>query len=431
MKRLLVPFSEVDAWFRRRERRATAADGKIVAQVRRMVADVARRGDAALFDLTERFDGYTLDERSVAVSPEEWEEALRQVPAETFSVLKLAARRIAAFHRRQRPAKLQWAWTDRTGVCMGQRLLPLRRVGVYAPGGQACYPSTVLMAAIPARLAGVAEIILVTPTRGGVLPPLMAAAARLGGVHRIFRIGGAQAIAALAYGTASVPAVDKIVGPGNAYVAAAKQLVFGRVGIDMIAGPSEIVIIADATARAPWIAADMLAQAEHDALARAILLTPEAALAYGVIEELGRQLRTLPKQAVARRALRNQGAVIVTENLDQAVSLANRIAPEHLELLVRDPRALLARVRSAGAIFLGPTTPEVLADYVAGVNHILPTGGTARFSSPLGVYDFFQRTNVLSVPPEAFARLGPPTELFARCEGLEGHARSAAIRKKT
>ena len=361
------------------------------------------------------------------VSAAEWDEAAARARDEDRAVLELACRRIRAFHARQIVAG--WRGTDEDGVEMGQLVLPLERIGIYAPGGLAAYPSTVLMAAVPAGIAGVREILLATPVKGGVLNPLIALAASLSGVTRIFKIGGAQAIAAMAYGTESVPRVDKIVGPGNAYVATAKRMVYGRVDIDMIAGPSEVLIIADASADPVFVAADLLAQAEHDEMAAAILLTPDESLARRVAAEVDAQLARLPKQDVARRSLEAYGAIVLTRDLDEATAVANRFAPEHLELMVEDPQALLAGIRHAGAVFLGAFTPEALGDYLAGPNHILPTGGTARFSSPLGVYDFVKRTSVLSFSAEAFARYGAQAEHFARIEGLDGHARSLACRR--
>jgi histidinol dehydrogenase len=413
--------------FQRIAGRGRLFDAEIRRTVEEIVDAVARRGDAALFDYARQFDDTGLDAASVEASAAEWDEAAASVRDEDRAVLELACRRIRAFHARQIVAG--WRGTDEEGVEMGQLVLPLERIGIYAPGGLAAYPSTVLMAAVPAGIAGVREILLVTPVKGGVLNPLIALAARLGGVTRIFKIGGAQAIAALAYGTESVPRVDKIVGPGNAYVAEAKRMVYGRVDIDMIAGPSEVLIIADASADAAFIAADLLAQAEHDEMAAAILLTPDEKLARRVAAEVDAQLADLPKQAVARRSLQAYGALVLTRDLDEAAALANRFAPEHLELMLENPRALLAGVRHAGAVFLGGFTPEALGDYLAGPNHILPTGGTARFSSPLGVYDFIKRTSVLSFSPAAFERYAAQAEHFARMEGLEGHARSLACRR--
>jgi histidinol dehydrogenase len=304
----------------------------------------------------------------------------------------------------------------------------LQRAGIYAPGGKAFYPSTLLMAAIPARIAGVKEIILVTPAKDGLLNPLIAAAAEVAQVDRIFKIGGAQAIAALAYGTQTIPRVDKIVGPGNAYVAAAKKLVFGQVAIDMIAGPSEVVIIADQTANPAFAAADMLAQAEHDEMAAAVLFTPYPDLADDVAGEIQKQLQTLPKKGIIEKSLSQYGAIIITSDIDQAVELANLFAPEHLELMVENSKSLLRHVRNAGSVFLGSYTPEALGDYIAGTNHILPTEGTARFSSPLGVYDFYKRMSVLSFSQTAFEKLSLPTQHFAQMEGLDAHANSVRVR---
>lgn len=414
--------------FQRISGRGRVFDDRIWQTVKDIVDDVARRGDAALFAYAKQFDRTDIDAASVEVSASEWEDAKR-ISRKDMAVLELACRRIEAYHQRQTIPS--WSYTDEDGAELGQRISPLEKVGIYAPGGLAAYPSTVLMAAIPARIAGVREILLVTPVKGDVLNPLIAAAARLSGVTRIFKIGGAHAIAALAYGTESVPRVDKIVGPGNAYVATAKRMVYGVVDIDMIAGPSEVLIIADGTADASFIAADLLAQAEHDEMASAILVTPDEKLARRVAAEVDAQLAWLPKQAVASRSLESYGAVILTRDLDEAVALANRFAPEHLELIVAKPQALLAGVRHAGAVFLGGFTPEALGDYLAGPNHILPTGGTARFSSPLGVYDFLKRTSILSFSAAAFNRHRAHAEHFARMEGLDGHARSLAVRRKT
>jgi histidinol dehydrogenase len=341
-------------------------------------------------------------------------------------MLKLAAARIERFHRHQ----IQNDWMDDSeeGIRLGQRLLPLERIGIYVPGGLAAYPSTVLMAAIPARIAGVEEILVVSPLRSGEVHPLVAAAAQISGVTRIFKIGGAQAIAALAYGTESVPRVDKIVGPGNAYVAAAKKQVFGQVDIDMIAGPSEIVVIADGTTPPAFVAADLLAQAEHDEMASAILLTPHTSFARTVAEEVLRQMESLKRRDIAGRSWERFGAVIVTEDLDEAVALANRFAPEHLELAVADPQGLLPAIRHAGAVFLGAYTPETLGDYLAGPNHILPTSGTARFSSALGIYDFTKRISVLSFSSSAFRSYAPHARRFADLEGLEGHGKAIRVR---
>ncbi|MHB8771441.1 MAG: histidinol dehydrogenase [Syntrophales bacterium] len=418
--------AEFEQFFRRIRERGRAFDPELWAAVGRIVDDVARRGDAALFEYTARWDGHPVTAATVEASPEERRTAAARVAPEDLAVLSLAAGRIERFHLRQRQEG--WMVSDEAGVELGQRVLPLARVGIYAPGGLASYPSTVLMTAIPARVAGVDEIILVSPSRDGNLSPLIAAAAELGGVARIFKVGGAQAIAALAYGTASIPAVDKIVGPGNAYVATAKRMVFGRVAIDMIAGPSEVLVIADGTGDAAFAAADLLAQAEHDELASALLVTPDEAFARSAAAAVERQLEGFSRREIASRSLEAYGAVIVTRNLAEAAALANRFAPEHLELMVKNPHELLAGIRNAGAVFLGMHTPEALGDYMAGPNHVLPTGGTARFASPLGVYDFIKRTSILSFSREALARYGPQTGRFARLEGLEGHGRSVLAR---
>ncbi|OHE31346.1 MAG: histidinol dehydrogenase, partial [Syntrophus sp. RIFOXYC2_FULL_54_9] len=382
--------------------------------------------DEALFEYTARWDGYAVAAATAEVSAGEWKEAARQVSPEELEIIRLAADRIERFHEHQRQES--WFMSDEEGVELGQLVMPLERVGIYAPGGRACYPSTVLMTAIPARIAGVAEIILTTPCRDGMLPPLIAATAELAGVTRIFKVGGAQAIAALAFGTESIPRVDKIVGPGNRYVAAAKKMVFGQVAIDMIAGPSEVLVIADKTGNAAYVAADMLAQAEHDEMAGAVLMTPDEAFAKEVAAEVERQLAHLERKEIAARSLQNYGAAIITGDLDEAINLANRFAPEHLELMVENPRAYLSRLRNAGAVFLGASTPEALGDYMAGPNHVLPTGGTARFASPLGVYDFFKRTSVLSFSQSALLRYGEPTARFADLEGLYGHGQSVRLR---
>lgn len=401
---------------------------ELLSSVARIVSDVAARGDKALFKYTAKFDGYKLSGATVEVTPAEKKKALAQVKTEDLKVIKLAAKRIEDYHRHQ--VAKSFMIKKESGVEMGQRILPLQRVGIYAPGGKASYPSTILMAAIPARIAGVEEIILVTPARGGLLNPLIAAAAEVSGVKRIFKIGGAQAIAALAYGTKTVPQVDKIVGPGNAYVAAAKKLVFGQVDIDMIAGPSEIIVIADKTANASFAAADMLAQVEHDEMAAAVLLTNSEDLAREVSLEIYRQMRILSRKVTAEKSLTKYGAIIITQSIEDAVDTANSFAPEHLELMVKNPKKILDRVRNAGSVFLGSFTPEALGDYLAGTNHILPTGGTARFSSPLGVYDFYRRMSVLSFSRESFNKMSVPTAHFAQMEGLDAHAKSVLIRSK-
>ncbi|MBU2054905.1 MAG: histidinol dehydrogenase [Proteobacteria bacterium] len=426
MKIIRTDDGEFESFFRQIRERGRVFDPELWASVGRIVDDVALRGDEALFEYTAKWDGHVVSASSVEASPEERKDAVARIDPEDLEVLRLAAGRIMRFHERQR--REGWSVADEEGVELGQMITPLSRVGIYAPGGQACYPSTVLMTAIPARIAGVGEIIMASPSRDGRLHPLIAAAAELGGVQRIFKIGGAQAIAALAFGTASIPQVDKIVGPGNAYVAAAKKMVFGRVAIDMIAGPSEVLVIADATAEASFAAADLLAQAEHDETASSLLMTPDEAFARAVAAEVERQLAELARKGIASRSLAAFGAAVVTRDLAEAVALANRFAPEHLELMVNNPRELLKEIRNAGAVFLGSYTPEALGDYTAGPNHVLPTGGTARFSSPLGVYDFVKRTSVLYFSREALARYGEQTARFARMEGLGGHGNSIRIR---
>jgi len=409
-------------------RRGGVHSSDLLSSVSKIVNDVAARGDKALFKYTSKFDGYNLTAATVEVTAAERKKALMQVKLKDLKVIKLAARRIENYHRHQ--IAQSFMIKKEAGVEMGQRILPLRRVGIYAPGGKASYPSTILMAAIPARIAGVEEIILVSPSKDGKLNPLIAAAAEISGVKRIFKIGGAQAIAALAYGTNTVPQVDKIVGPGNAYVAAAKKLVFGQVDIDMIAGPSEVIVIADKTANASFAAADMLAQVEHDEMAAAVLLTNSENLAREVSLEIYKQLRTLLRKATAEKSLAKYGAIIITQSMEEAVDIANSFAPEHLELMVKEPKKVLDKVKNAGSVFLGSFTPEALGDYLAGTNHILPTGGTARFSSPLGVYDFYKRMSVLSFSQKAFKKLSSQTAHFARMEGLDAHAESVIARSK-
>ncbi|MEO6028578.1 MAG: histidinol dehydrogenase [Candidatus Binatia bacterium] len=402
------------------EARGEQASGKVERAVRAIVDGVRRRGDAALFAYTKRFDGVALTARTVEVPAAEMAAALEAIPAPVRSALRLAASRIAAFHKRQR--QKSWSFRDATGAKLGQQVRALDRVGVYVPGGTAAYPSSILMNVVPAKVAGVGEVIGVTPP--GHADPAVLAAAHIAGIDRLFRVGGAQAVAALAYGTRTIPRVDKICGPGNIWVATAKRLVFGAVDIDMIAGPSEVLIVADARARADWIAADLLSQAEHDPLAAAILVTPSAALAERVARALEVQLGELSRQSIARRALARYGTAFVTPTLADAMELANRLAPEHLELAVRNPERWLPSIRHAGAIFLGDHAPEPFGDYLAGPNHVLPTGGSARFSSPLGVYDFVKRSSIIGAGPRTLAKLGPAVARLARVEGLDAHARA-------
>ena len=404
-----------------------AQDEGVDATVARIIADVRTRGDVAVMELTAKLDGvHATAMTNLEITEVEMRRAFESLPDVERTALRTAAARIRAYHERQVLAS--WSYRDADGSEFGQQVTPLDSVGVYVPGGKAAYPSSVLMNVIPAHVAGVAEIVMVVPTPGGARNPLVLASAHLAGVSRAFTIGGAQAIAALAYGTASVPAVDKICGPGNAYVAAAKRRVFGTVGIDMVAGASEVLVIADGTANADWVAMDLFAQAEHDELAQAILVTPDAAMLEAVARSMERQLAGMPRQAIIAAALARRGALILVEDLDAACALANRIAPEHLELAVADPAALLPKIRHAGAIFMGHRSSEALGDYCAGPNHVLPTGRTARFSSPLGVYDFQKRSSVLNLSAEAARTLGPIAATLARGEGLDAHAQSALYR---
>jgi histidinol dehydrogenase len=405
-------------------KREAAAD--IESATRAIVDDVARRGDLALIEATRKFDRLDLDPGRLRVTPAEIDAAVKACDAKTVEALQFARDRIESFHRRQLPKDERF--TDALGVELGWRWSSIESVGLYVPGGTAAYPSSVLMNAVPARVAGVARVVMVVPSPDGKLNPLVLAAAHLGGVSEIYRVGGAQAVAALAYGTATIAPVAKIVGPGNAYVAAAKRLVFGKVGIDMIAGPSEVLVIADDSGNADWIAADLLAQAEHDVNAQSILITDSARLADEVERALQSQLSTLPRADIARASWNEFGAVILVERLDQAVALANAIAAEHLEIMTADPDALAAKIRNAGAIFLGPHTPEAIGDYVGGSNHVLPTARSARFSSGLGVLDFMKRTSILKCGPDQLRALGPAAMTLGQAEGLDAHARSVGLR---
>ncbi len=391
-----------------------------------ILAEVRARGDAAVIDYTRRFDRIELMPGAMRFGDDDIEAARAACEAGTLAALETAAARIRSFHERQKPADI--AYTDEAGVALGQRWTPVGAVGLYVPGGTAAYPSSVLMNALPAAVAGVERRVMVVPTPDGVVNPLVLAAAHLAGVTEIYRIGGAQAVAALAYGTETIAPVDKIVGPGNAYVAAAKRQVFGTVGIDMIAGPSEILVVADADNDPDWIAIDLLSQAEHDESAQSILITDDAAFADAVERAVEARLGTLPRAAIAASSWREFGAVIVVDSLADAVPLVDRIAPEHLELAVADPEALAARVRNAGAIFLGRYTPEAIGDYVAGPNHVLPTARSARFSSGLGVLDFMKRTTTVACDADSLARIGPAAVALAGAEGLGAHAASVSVR---
>lgn len=390
-----------------------------------IIANVRARGDAALLEYSEKFDRVTLS--SLEVTEAETEEAISLVEPEFFRILTEAAENIRAFHEKQ--VRNSFIINEKNGVVMGQKILPIERVGLYVPGGTAAYPSTVLMDAIPAKLAGCSEIVMVTPPgQQGRVNPAILAAAKVAGIDRIFKIGGAQAIAALAYGTESVPAVDKIVGPGNAFVAEAKRQVFGKVAIDMIAGPSEILIVADGSCEPAVVAADMLSQAEHDKLASAVLVTDSGALAAAVSEELENQIKTLPRYEIARESIDRNGKIIIAETIAEAIGIANEIAPEHLELCVDNPFDYLDMVRNAGSIFMGKNCPEALGDYLAGPNHTLPTSGTARFSSPLSVDDFVKKSQYTYFTREALAAVAEDVAYFAEKEGLSAHARSAVSR---
>lgn len=406
-----------------KKRSTAAAVDKVVAGI---VDDVRRRGDAAVIRYTRKFDKVDLSDGGLRLPPEEIERATAACDPDALAALELAARRITDFHRRQLPEDL--SYTDEAGVRLGYRWTPVAAAGLYVPGGTASYPSSVLMNALPAKVAGVERLVMVVPTPGGVLNPLVVAAARLAGVEEIYRIGGAQAIAALAYGTETISRVDKIVGPGNDYVAAAKRQVFGAVGIDTIAGPSEVLVVADADNDPSWIAIDLLAQAEHDAAAQSILITDDTAFADAVAAEVRNHLDTLPRREIAAKSWEDNGCIVVAEDLQRVAPLIDRVAPEHLQLAVADPGSLADEVRNAGAIFLGRLSPEAIGDYVAGPNHVLPTGRSARYASGLGVIDFMKRTTFVGCGHGSLAAIGHAAIILAEAEGLEGHARSVALR---
>jgi len=406
---------------------ATREEEEDVAQVvKSIIADVRKRGDTALVELTNKFDKANVTAQTLKLSAAEIEAALAKVSKAQLEAIETAARRIEAYHRRQLPADERF--TDETGAVLGWRWTSVDSVGLYVPGGTASYPSSVLMNAIPARVAGVKRIVMVTPASGGTINPMVLVAARRAGVSDIYRIGGAQAVAALAYGTQSITAVDKIVGPGNAYVAAAKREVFGQVGIDSIAGPSEILVIADGQNDPEWIAADLLSQAEHDASSQSILITDDADFADKVAAAAQRQIAILPRKNIASKSWNDYGAIITVARLDDAAPLADAFAPEHLEIATADPESFLSKVRHAGAIFLGRHTPEAMGDYIAGPNHVLPTSRTARFSSGLSVLDYMKRTTLLSLDAKSMAAIGPDALTLAESEGLEAHARSISAR---
>lgn len=417
---------EFDAAFARIAGRGEEVSAEVEATVKTIIADVRARGDAAVCAYTERFDRLSLTPATLEVTAAELDAAVAAIDPQALADLQLAAERIADFHRKQKTET--WLSTDEADVMVGQMVRPLDRVGIYVPGGKAAYPSSVLMNAVPAKVAGVGEVVMVVPMPGGAANPVVLAAAKIAGVDRIFKVGGAQGVAALAYGTATIPKVDKITGPGNIYVATAKRLVFGAVDIDMIAGPSEILVINDGSGDPAHIAADLLSQAEHDELASSILITTDEAFGRRVEAALADQLGRLRRVEIARQSLAAYGAIIVARDLDEAAAFSNRLAPEHLELAVADPFGLLPQIRHAGAIFLGHYTPEAAGDYLAGPNHTLPTGGTARFFSPLALDDFVKKSSLVSFSKSGLQRLGPAVVRIAELEGLEAHARSVAIR---
>jgi histidinol dehydrogenase len=430
--RLSTASADFDSAFKARLHWSADADAAIEQRVAEILADVQQRGDAAVLEYTKRFDRLDVaDMTALELTADELRAAFESLPAVQREALEAAARRVRSYHEAQKRASGEsWQYRDEDGTLLGQKVTPLDRVGIYVPGGKAAYPSSVLMNAIPAHVAGVGEIIMVVPTPGGEKNPLVLAAAHVAGVSRAFTIGGAQAVAALAYGTATVPAVDKITGPGNAYVAAAKRRVFGTVGIDMIAGPSEILVLADGTTPPDWVAMDLFSQAEHDELAQSILLCPDAAYIDRVQAEIDRLLPTMPRAEIIAASLNGRGALIHTRDMEEACAISNRIAPEHLEVSSRDPHRWEPLLKHAGAIFLGAYTSESLGDYCAGPNHVLPTSGTARFSSPLGVYDFQKRSSLIEVSEQGAQVLGRIAVTLAEGEGLPAHAEAARMRLK-
>jgi histidinol dehydrogenase len=433
IRRLATSAADFEAQFQQLLHWSESTDQAIEQRVAEILADVRQRGDAAVLEYTQRFDG--LQAVSVAqleLSQAELRAALEAITPAQRSALEAAAQRVRSYHARQLDAcGRSWSYRDGDGTLLGQKVTPLDRVGIYVPGGKAAYPSSVLMNAVPAKVAGVGEIVMVVPTPRGERNALVLAAAAVAGVDRVFTIGGAQAVAALAYGTATVPAVDKITGPGNAYVASAKRRVFGKVGIDMIAGPSEILVLADGSTPADWVAMDLFSQAEHDELAQSILLCPDAAYIAQVAAAIDRLLPGMPRRDVIRASLEGRGALIQTRSMEESCAISNRIAPEHLEISSDNPQRWEPLLRHAGAIFLGAFTSESLGDYCAGPNHVLPTSGTARFSSPLGVYDFQKRSSLIEVSEAGAQALGPIAAELAYGEGLQAHARAAEMRLTT
>lgn len=424
----IVRQAEIVELLSRLAARSVAFHAELLTQVSGIIDDVRRRGDAALVDYTQRFDGVQLDAAGLRVSEATLRDSAAKVNKDVLAALRLAIENVRVFHEYQREAS--WEILPADGVRLGQRIVPLERVGLYVPGGTAAYPSSIVMNVVPAQVARVERIVVTTPPRTLAENPAVAAALLELNVKEIYAVGGAQAIAALAFGTEMIPRVDKITGPGNKYVAAAKKLLFGVVGIDAIAGPSEIVIVADRTARAEFVAADLLAQAEHGEDASAVLITTDEGLAKQVADEVARQAETLPRRAIVQSSLQNYGAIMLVDTLEQECELVNELAPEHVELVTSDDDALAEKIKHAGAIFFGAYTPEAVGDYLAGPNHVLPTGRTARFSSALGVYDFVKRTSTLRYSPEAFNSVAESIAVLAQCEGLAAHARSATIRKQ-
>ena len=430
--RLSTAQPDFEARFQQRLHWSGETDAAIEQRVTDILADVQQRGDAAVLEYTARFDGVqAVSMAALELTQAELKAAFESLPADQREALQSAAARVRAYHEAQKRASGEsWTYRDADGTLLGQKVTPLDRVGIYVPGGKAAYPSSVLMNALPAHVAGVGEIIMVVPTPRGEKNPLVLAAAYVAGVSRAFCVGGAQAVGALAYGTATVPAVDKITGPGNAYVASAKRRVFGRVGIDMIAGPSEILVLADGSTPPDWVAMDLFSQAEHDELAQSILLCPDAAYIDAVQREIDRLLPQMPRADIIVKSLNGRGALILTASMDEACAISNRIAPEHLEVSSREPQRWEPLLRHAGAIFLGAYTSESLGDYCAGPNHVLPTSGTARFSSPLGVYDFQKRSSLIEVSESGAQSLGRIASVLAHGEGLQAHARAAEMRLK-
>lgn len=427
MKTVQIKSKNIDSYLTGLRRSTSLSDPKLESTTKKIVDDVRKNGDKALFKYTKKFDNVELSKRTVKVTAREIEQAQKQVPSKIKTNLRTAARRVREFHKHKMPKGSMYK--DSLGNELGWLIRPIERAGLYVPGGKAAYPSTVLMTAIPAKVAGVEELVLVTPCPNGELNPTVLVAASIAGVDSIYKVGGAQAVAALAYGTESVPKVDKIVGPGNIYVTIAKKLVFGEVDIDMIAGPSEVLIISDASTPASWVAADLLAQAEHDEMAVPLLVTDNAQFGKEVDKEVSRQLVLLSRKKIASKAVKSQGRIFIVKDIDQAAEVANALAPEHLELCVKNPKSLLKKIKHAGAIFIGEMSTEAFGDYVAGPSHVLPTGGAARFSSPLSVYDFLRMPSVISISKKGFDKLSDDVMNLAYSEELEAHALSVKVRK--